>query len=227
MIPEPITREEKFLKEIYDAASGGGSDEPVVVALTPNGETSFTADKTAGEIADYLAAGKMVWLTVTMSIDGVTGTGYGLISSEIDLGGGYRSYRAEFTDVEKLKRYVWFCYIGDGAESTTWGLSIYPLVTMIVNLTATSASSAVADKTNGEIYDWIYNGGSAKIRLAMGDNTYTADISTAVYSADDPATTNLIVLMPNTVSGAFFIVQTGDAADDNTDWSLQVVPFPS
>lgn len=227
MIPEPITREEKFLKEIYDAASGGGSDSTVFVNLTQTGDTTFTADKTAGEIAECLAAGKMVWLTVTMSIDGATGTGYGLISSEIDLGGGYTSYRAEFSNVDNLKRYVWYCYIEGGAESTSWGLDIYPLDTMKVNLTATSASSAVADKTNGEIYEWIANGGSAKIRLTLGVNTYTADISTAVYSDVDPATTNLIVLMPITYGGAFYIVQTGDAADDNINWSLQIVPFPS
>lgn len=62
MIPEPITREEKFLKEIYDAAGHVTAKDPLIVTLTPDSEdpTTLTSEFNIGEIFDWIANGDKV-----------------------------------------------------------------------------------------------------------------------------------------------------------------------
>lgn len=61
MIPEPITREEKFLKEIYDAASGGGSAGHLV-GITVDENYNLVSDQVLGQIYDWLDEGDNVTL---------------------------------------------------------------------------------------------------------------------------------------------------------------------
>jgi hypothetical protein len=69
-VPEPITREEQFLKEIYDAASGGEM-RPMYIHLEPSIEVgdyiAASADKSVDEIIDALSAGRPVWMNMVLN----------------------------------------------------------------------------------------------------------------------------------------------------------------
>ena len=56
--PDPVTREEKFLKAIADNAGGGGSSGGVLVVHMD--ENTGALDKTWQEIHDAVAAGQIV-----------------------------------------------------------------------------------------------------------------------------------------------------------------------
>ena len=221
---EPITRREQYYAAIAEALGGGGGGgaETVTVHLTAVDPTNLTADKTAGEIAGYIAEGKIVLLVATLTLGGITGTGIGVITSELDFGSGYTTFRAETTDVSRGYRYIFNCKTADGANSTAWEVMTYPLdcSPVVVNLENDGNGHFAADKTNAEILAYMDAGRNVFARMDYDENitVETQITEKAIF----PSGTSLVATVIHAYDGLLGVLYTDGTADNNTNWVIAI-----